>query len=349
MEQDTQRAEDSGAAGRKLPRVQGDDAGFGAAMKNAVGLLVLLLSGCSGRQGRPVAIAINPWPGYETLHLAAEKGIFAKHGLRIEIEEYSSLGDARRAYERGQIDGMACTLVEVLLAREQSPREPRVIMVTDYSRGADVILAKPGIRTIAELRGKRVGLELASLGSFMMSRAATLEVVSMKDFDLVPTDQSEMLASVRAGGLDAAVTYPPISIQLEKLGWRPIFDSNRIPGEVLDVVAVDKAVLDENPDFHRAFLDSMEEALAYLEAHGEESVKLMAARERLSPAEFSSALELIELIEVRLMPRYLAAGGVVERVLPVLEADLRRTGQLPGKRGSGGLVARLPESARRTQ
>lgn len=310
----------------------------------ACAVLVTLFSGCAARPGRPVAIAINPWPGYETLYLASERGIFEKHGLRVEIKEYSSLGDARRGFERGQIDGMACTLVEVLQAREQSAREPRVIMVADYSRGADVILAKPEIRGVGQLRGKRVGLELASLGSYMMSRAARLEGVNIKDVQLVPTDQSEMVDSARSGSLDAAVTYPPVSIQLQKLGWRPIFDSNRIPGEVLDVIAVDKTVLEAYPGFHRAFLASIEEALGYLAAHGTDAVELMAAREHVSPAEFKGALQLLELIEVRRMPEYLAPGGVVERVLPILEADLRQAGQLSGNRGSGGLVARLPES-----
>lgn len=318
-------------------------------MKMAAAALVILSASCAGPSSNPVAIGINPWPGYETLYLAQERGFFAKHGLDVELEEYSSLGDVRRAFERGQIDGMACTMVEVLQAREQSGRQPRVVMVTDYSRGADVIVAKPGIGSVRDLNGKRVGLELASLGVYMMSRAATLHGIRLENLRLIPTDQTEVEEAARESKIDAAVTYPPASIHLRKLGWKPLFDSSRVPEEVVDVVAIDKPVLDRDPEFHRAFLAAMEDSYAYLATHRRQAVKLMAERERISVEEFEQALAGIHLIEVREMPRYLAPGGPVERVFAVLEQELRRVGQLSEARGIRDLAAHLPAEPGRTR
>lgn len=303
---------------------------------------------CSyGGATKTIAIGINPWPGYETLYLAQEKRFFARHGLSVELKEYSSLGDARRAYERGQIEGMACTMVEVLQAREQSNREGRVVMVVDYSQGADVIMAKPGTRSLGELRGKRVGLELASLGIYIMSRAVALNGMRLGDLQLVPTDQSEMEQSAREGKIDAAVTYPPASVHLDALGWRSIFDSRRIPGEVVDVVAIDRRVLESHPGFQMAFIAAMEDAIAFLATSRREAIGIMAARERISTADFERALDRIQLVEPREMPRYLAPGGPLEPVFEVLERELELAGQLSKIRGTRDLIAYLPRDRER--
>ena len=67
------------------------------------------LAGC-GRHEGPIRIGINAWPGNEFLFLAQEKGFFAAQGVDVRLIEYSSLGDVRRAFDRGQIDGMTGTI-----------------------------------------------------------------------------------------------------------------------------------------------------------------------------------------------------------------------------------------------
>ena len=73
----------------------------------ALGLFsVLALSACSEAPSDPLRVGINPWPGYGPLFLAADKGFFAEEGIDVELVELTSLADVRRAFERGQIDGM---------------------------------------------------------------------------------------------------------------------------------------------------------------------------------------------------------------------------------------------------
>ena len=99
------------------------------------------LAGCA-RYEAPLRIGINAWPGNEFLFLAQEKGFFAAEHVDVRLIEYSSLGDVRRAFDRGQLDGMTATLVELLQSREGTRRAPRAFMATDVSNGADVIVAR---------------------------------------------------------------------------------------------------------------------------------------------------------------------------------------------------------------
>jgi Integrase core domain/NMT1-like family len=105
----------------------------------AVAALLLNL-GCAPEKSTSLRVGINPWPGYEFLYLAQEKGVYREEGLEVRLVEFSSLSDARRAYERGQINAIAATVIEVLQARDNSSRSPQIVQVTDYSNGADVIL-----------------------------------------------------------------------------------------------------------------------------------------------------------------------------------------------------------------
>ncbi|MCX5690211.1 MAG: ABC transporter substrate-binding protein, partial [Planctomycetota bacterium] len=111
----------------------------------------------------PLRIGLNPWPGYEFASLAAAKGYFEVEGVDARLLELSSLGDCRRAFERGQVDGFFGTLIEVLESDARLKRNSQVVCVVDYSDGADSIIARKPISSVAELRGKRVAIESGSV------------------------------------------------------------------------------------------------------------------------------------------------------------------------------------------
>ncbi|MEO6752322.1 MAG: ABC transporter substrate-binding protein, partial [Chthoniobacteraceae bacterium] len=122
-------------------------------------LFAMFTAGCGDARQSELRIAINPWPGSEFLYLAKEKGFLAAERLNVRLVEYSSLSDCRVAFESGQVDAMTGTLIDVLMARENSQRISQIVLVSDYSDGADVILARPDITSVPALKGRRVGLE----------------------------------------------------------------------------------------------------------------------------------------------------------------------------------------------
>src|SRR5437764_2817775 len=149
------------------------------------------LAGCAGHE-LPLRIGINPRPGNEFLFLAQEKGFFAAQGVDVRLIEYSSLGDVRRAFDRGQLDGMTGTVVELLQSRDATPRAPRAFMVTDISNGSDMILARGNITAVSELAGKRVAAEPESVGMFILARALARQGMTFSAVAVVPTDQNAM-------------------------------------------------------------------------------------------------------------------------------------------------------------
>lgn len=306
-----------------------------------VAMTALLLSlGCAPEQAASLRVGINPWPGYEFLYLAQEKGFFLEAGLEVRLVEFSSLSDARRAYERGQINVLATTVIEVLQARDHSARSPQIVHVVDSSHGADVILARPGLADVASLRGARVGLELASLGVYVLARGLEQHGLSLADVTLVAMDQLSMEDAFRRGEVDAIVTYPPTSIKLLRdAKAHAIFSSAEIPGEVVDVIAIEAAVNTRRPADVAKFLRAYHRAKAYAQAHPAEAYRIMAAREGLTPEEFRVALtEGIRLHSESDQPAFLRPGGTLAAVIDHTDRILRQSGQIKGPDRRGGVT-----------
>jgi NitT/TauT family transport system substrate-binding protein len=263
-----------------------------------------------------IRMGINPWPGYEPLFLAEQRGLFEKHGLKVHLVEFTSVGDCLRGYQSGDIDAMASTLIEVALATDQGlSGSPTPVIVADVSEGADVILAKSAARGMADVRGQRIGVEPASLGMFILDRALAKAGMTRADITLVTMGQEEMQTALMSGAVAAVVTYAPYSIAMEKEGAHPIFTTKEIPNEVVDIVSVTPGLLQAQPEVAGKFQAVWTDAMTLLERDRDASVATMAARQRISPEEFLVSLEGIRLVGGDQQADLLAPGGEVERSL----------------------------------
>lgn len=154
-------------------------------------LMLSALIGCT-ETPPPLRIAINAWPGYEFVYLAEQQGYFDRLGVDVEIVEFESLSDARRAFERGQVDGFGCTVVEALISAAGGTRRVAIPYVADYSHGADLIVARGGPTTVVDLVGRKVAVEAGTLNTYILARALEKAGQSLTDIQLVKMPQSRM-------------------------------------------------------------------------------------------------------------------------------------------------------------
>ncbi|WP_089415559.1 type 2 periplasmic-binding domain-containing protein [Vitreoscilla filiformis] len=113
----------------------------------------------------PLRIGAHPWPGYELLYLARQRGQLDPQQVRLI--EFPSASASLRALAVRSIEGAALTLDEVLLARSRGI-DLTVVAVLNESRGADVVLVQPGLQAPGALHGKRIGVESSATGALML-------------------------------------------------------------------------------------------------------------------------------------------------------------------------------------
>jgi NitT/TauT family transport system substrate-binding protein len=260
-------------------------------------LLLTLASGCTERrEEKPVTLAISPWSGYEYLYLAQELGFFQKVGINVKIRELYSLSDSQRAFTQGRTDGMASSLAEVVQAAGMIDHQIHVALVVDYSDGADVIISQAKFTDLRALQGKKVAAEPGSLGVVLLSSALAYYDMDINDIEFVALDQSAIVAELRAGTIDAGVTFPPFSNQLNKdIGIKTIFTSAQIPGQIVDVVSF-RGDLELSTEWIKKFHTAWQMALDYTELHPAEADGIMAGHEHISVTEFRVSRDNTNLV-----------------------------------------------------
>lgn len=310
-------------------------------MKRYLLLGLLLLLGACAEPPAPLRIATNPWPGYEYLYLAEQLKLFAAEGVAVQILQFSSLNDARRAYERGQADGFGGTLVEVLVAKEQSERSPQIVHVTDYSNGGDVIIAQAAIGEVKQLQGKTVAIEPGTLNTFILARALNRAGLGLDQVKLVSVAQADMFAALQKAEVDAAVSYPPFSIEmLKQTQLKQLFSSREIPGEVLDIIALDTQVIATRKAAIQALLRGLEAAHDYAKAHPEEAFRIMAEREKISLEDFRAAVENdLKILRAADQAAYFGPRGLILPALQNTQKVLLASGDLGKSTDLATLIA----------
>jgi NitT/TauT family transport system substrate-binding protein len=312
--------------------------------------LILLLSACSPSPNEPLRIAINPWPGFEYLYLAEQLKLFEAEGVQVKILQFGSAHDSSRAFDLGQVDGYCTTPGGVLLSRERSGRHPQIVRVTDYSGGADVIVANTPIRTLQQLVDQRVGVEPNSLNSYILARALRSAGLTAEQVRLVNLSQGAMLDALQTGVIDAAVSYPPFSVQiLKQPQYQEIFNTRAIPGEILDVIAFDASVLASRQAEVQAMLRALEGAYEYAKLYPDAANKLMAARESLHPDEFAhiirNDLQVLRAVDQNF---YLQANGLLFSALQNTQKALLSNDELQQPTNLAALIAPLNPPSRHT-
>ncbi len=304
--------------------------------KNYWQLIILLLtifSGCSVEEPQSLRIGVSTWAGFEFLFLAEQKGFFKEENLDVEFVEFSSLSDTRRAYERGQIDGLGTTVVEVFYAREQSPNKVlQIFQIVDSSNGADVILSNIDIKDGKALRGKKIGLELSSLGVYVLARGLETFGLTLADVNTIAMDQMSLGEALSNRTLDAIVTYPPVAIQVQQdTKANTLFSSAQIPNEVIDVLAIDKAVIKQRPSDIKKLLNAYHKAIRYTKENPQDAYRIMSEHEKITPQELEHILtNELHVVTQDEQIEFFKQNGKLSTVVEMTDKILRQTEQIKG-------------------
>jgi NitT/TauT family transport system substrate-binding protein len=199
---------------------------------------------------------------------------------QVRLHETNAATESLQALADGKVDAAALTLDETFKAR-QDGQMLTVVMIFDISAGADMLLARPGIATLAELKGQRVGFEQSSVGELLLAEILRAGSLSRDDLKLVPLSVDKHLAAWRQNELDAVVTYEPVASDLLEQGAHRLFDSRQIPNTIVDVLAIRNDRLELNAAAIRHLLQSHFKALDHLRRNPQDAAYRMASHLKL--------------------------------------------------------------------
>lgn len=256
--------------------------------------VIFSLVACTSEQPGILKVGTNLWPGYEPLYLARASGLWEPDS--INIIEFNSASEVLRAFRNHSLDVAALTLDETISLIADKP-DTRIIMGTDFSAGADVVIVQSGIETAEQLKGKAIGVESTAVGAYMLARFVEVNQLKLSDIKIVFMAVDRHKDAFSQGEVDAVVTFEPVKTQLLKQGGHVLFSSKDIPGEILDVLVTRQDVIQKKASQLQALTDGWFNSLSIIKEQRELALFKMAPRLGISTQEMDTAMQGVKLLD----------------------------------------------------
>ncbi|MFZ9309997.1 MAG: ABC transporter substrate-binding protein [Arenimonas sp.] len=245
---------------------------------------------------KPILVGTNSWPGYLPGYLARDKDLYGSK--LIQMQQYESAVEVMEAFSKNDIQVAALTIDEALEV-SQNGIPIKVILVADISEGADVIIAKPGIASVKDLAGRRVGVESGALGRFVLARALEINGMAKDSVRTVNILIDDSVDAYKYDRVDAVVTFEPYRGQLLALGGVEIFNSCAMPNEIIDVLVVRADYAETNPRTLRALVKGWLAAAELIKKDQDKLAQELAWYLKIPSTEVASAFEGLHIPDAR--------------------------------------------------
>ncbi|MCS5734776.1 ABC transporter substrate-binding protein [Herbiconiux daphne] len=251
-----------------------------------------LLAGCAGSsdatstdgaaagggETTKITVATNPSSQTAPIYLGIQDGIFAKHGLEVELVPQTDVAAIISGVASGQYDFGFATVVHVINANANDIPIRAVATVEGQQKAEEepdegnALVAGPdsGIASAGDLGGKTLGvIGLSSLNTLAAWDMAAKEGVDTTSINLVQLPFGQMPAALAAGDIDAAVVQAPFIAEAEAAGATIIGKPNveTFPDMAVGLYTTSQNYIDANPDTVKAFADAMVESQEYATAN----------------------------------------------------------------------------------
>jgi NitT/TauT family transport system substrate-binding protein len=250
--------------------------------------------------GLPMKVARYNWPGTYWIEIAYKKGWFKEAGLNVELidtnpDYYGSL-DAMVA---GKMDVNGYYFFDLINYRLKGADLIAVIN-HDTSFGMDAIVAKKGIETIRDLKGKTIGLTKETYLEYLLSISLARIGLTLGDVTIVDMPGEKTAEEFIKGNVDAIVTWEPfVTEAINKGNGRRLFDTSEILGIVPGVCAFHKSFIEKRPEDVQAYVNVWHKTTQFIKEKPKEAFGIIADIYNVAPGEVQALAQADKILDLR--------------------------------------------------
>jgi NitT/TauT family transport system substrate-binding protein len=202
-------------------------------------------------------VCVVTWGGYaggqyfnEGFSANKESRFYKEYGFLVNFTVIDDFATSRDSFKSG-----ICNLLWVTIdafpteIESLSKLNPIFLFQADWSRGGDAIVVREGIRTINDLKGKKVSVAFGTPSHTFLIWLLKAGGLSIKDVDLVEVPSAiDSATTFKAGAVDASVVWSPDDIDLvAKVPGSRVLQSTREASHIIaDGFLVSKPFLDSH-------------------------------------------------------------------------------------------------------
>lgn len=273
-------------------------------------LTSLIITACTEAPQSPLRIASSPWPGYEPLYLARDLGYLDKQ--TVKLFELPSSDITMESFRNHSTDVATLTLDETLELMHDG-MNLRILLIMDISHGGDAVLARPEIKQLSDIKGKRISIVNIPLGLYMLNRLLDKAGVDRNDVTVFPMPETKQLKFYEAKKADIVITFEPVKTKLLNAGANVIFDSSMIPNEIFDLLVAHEDIYKSRRKELCSVAGEWFKTLDYMKTNRDDAAKRITHRLGLNIDNYDSLLDGIILADSKTNQQLL--GGTTPGLL----------------------------------
>jgi NitT/TauT family transport system substrate-binding protein len=125
-------------------------------------------------------LGFSAWVGYDPWQVAQEKGILKESKIGVDLQLFNSYVDSITALNTGNLDANSQTLIDTI-SSIATGEDLVIVLTNDNSTGSDKIIVSDKIRSLKDLKGKKVTTEQGTVDHFLLALALKRVGMTMKD------------------------------------------------------------------------------------------------------------------------------------------------------------------------
>ncbi len=248
-----------------------------------VGVTVLIIASILffGKKPAPpteesLSVSFHSWIGNGIYFIAEEKGFWEKEGLNVKLQQVEDSAVSKQLLSSKKVDGIMGWTPETIQVLADAGVPMKVVFATDVSDGADGIIAKEGINSLEDLKGKTLSFESGSPSHLFLSYLLDQANISISSIKTINQTASDAGAAFVAGRVDAAVTWEPwLTKANERKGGHMLVSTKDLP--ILPALPAFRTdVVENRPQDVKAFMRGVFAAMDYVESNPDESYEIIA-------------------------------------------------------------------------
>lgn len=200
---------------------------------------------------------------------------FVPEGYTVEVIPFESPTDGKNAVVTGTVDFGIYGLAAATLGAAAG--EPVVVVGAACNRGMAVVSGVDStIDTIADLKGKKVGIWPGSTQEVVILDRLSAEGMTIKDIQPIRVSFSDMASALERGDLDAYVgAEPGPGISLAKgVGKIVEYPYSTPTGSLNMVLTTSQDMIDSDPEFVKTVLEVHKQATEFAMSHRDAFVEV---------------------------------------------------------------------------
>ncbi|NLD50922.1 MAG: OmpA family protein [Clostridiaceae bacterium] len=273
-------------------------------------------------------MGLDSWIGGTPVLMALEREYNKDYLLDMKVEYIPNDVDRIKALRDGRIQATEMSLPSFIRFQEKYPESGVVVGITDFSRGADGIIAKSEVKDLNDMEGRKISYVGDGTGKFILNKF--LRLTGLRYQDIKPVEREEMgevIGDLKSGSSDLVVSWSPeMDIAVKEInalkpdGVKVLITTEEVPELVPTVLVVNPDVLERYPKKVANFLRTWFAASKYIiekpDKAYEKLAEIMDTEEygEVTANDIKESFSKIKLMSLNDNLEYFGLSGTKEKV-----------------------------------